>query len=66
MDWKSNSTPKKPKKNLCSSSRTKVMLTFVFGTETLSENKFLAAEILSANKCFDYNGTLIHNVVGLG
>ena len=25
MDWKSNATPKKPKKNLCSSSGTKFM-----------------------------------------
>ena len=52
MDWKSNSTPKKPKKNLCSTSGTKVMLTLVFGTETLSANKFLATEILSVNKHF--------------
>ena len=32
VDWKSNSTPNKPKKNLCSSYRTKVMLTLVFCT----------------------------------
>ena len=32
MDWKSNYTQKKPKKNLCGTSGTKVMITLVFGT----------------------------------
>ena len=56
MDWNSNSTLKKSKKKFCSTSGTHVKQTLVFGTGTVSANKFLATEAVCANKPHHYYG----------